>query len=75
MNPGLMADERVRKPYPLLLFGMMIWTFSWYRRAGTVSPRELAQRISALWVHGFRGLGPEGLDHLMPAAGPGLESP
>lgn len=57
MNPGLMADERVRKPYPLLLFGMMIWTFSWYRRAGSVNPRELAQRIAALWVHGFRGIG------------------
>jgi AcrR family transcriptional regulator len=61
MNPGLMADERVRKPYPLLLFGMMIWTFSWYRRTGSVGPKELAQRIAALWVHGFRGLDPGGV--------------
>jgi AcrR family transcriptional regulator len=75
MNPGLMADERVRKPYPLLLFGMMIWTFSWYRRTGTLSPGELAQRIGALRVHGFRGLGPEGLDKLTPATEPRLQSP
>jgi AcrR family transcriptional regulator len=59
MNPGVMADERVRKPYPLLLFGMMIWTFSWYRRSGAVSPGELAQRIAALWMHGILGPVPE----------------
>jgi AcrR family transcriptional regulator len=61
MNPGLMADERVRKPYPLLLFGMMIWTFSWYRRTGSVSPGELARRIASLWVHGFGGLDRNGI--------------
>jgi AcrR family transcriptional regulator len=75
MNPGLMADERVRKPYPLLLFGMMIWTFSWYRRTGTVSPGELAERIAALWIHGFRSLPGEGSGRLTSAAAPILQSP
>ncbi|MDR6861109.1 TetR/AcrR family transcriptional regulator [Variovorax guangxiensis] len=55
INPGLMAEQRVQKPYALLLFGMMIWTFSWYRRSGSISPGELAQRISELFVHGFKG--------------------
>jgi AcrR family transcriptional regulator len=59
INPGLMAEERMQKPYALLLFGMMIWTFSWYRRSGPISPHELAQRISALFVHGFKGLPPQ----------------
>ena len=54
INPELMASERVQKPYSLLLFGMMIWTFSWYRRSGEISPRELARRISHLFVHGFK---------------------
>ena len=40
----------------LLLFGMMIWTFSWYRRNGDITPAELGQRIAALYVHGFKGL-------------------
>jgi len=55
INPKLMAEERVQKPYALLLFGMMIWTFSWYKRSGDITPRELAQRISELFVHGFKG--------------------
>jgi len=58
MNPALMAEQRLQKPYALLLFGMMIWTFSWYRRSGPIAPRELAQRIALLFVHGFKGLPP-----------------
>lgn len=56
INPGLMGEERVQKPYALLLFGMMIWTFSWYRRSGSITPRELAQRISDLFLNGFKAL-------------------
>lgn len=56
INPAFMAEERLQKPYALLLFGMMIWTFSWYRRTGSITPRELAQHISMLFVHGFKAL-------------------
>ncbi len=56
INPEFMAAERLQKPYALLLFGMMIWTFSWYRRTGSITPHELAQRISTLFVHGFKAL-------------------
>lgn len=56
INPGAMRDEAMRKPYSLLLFGMMIWTFTWYRRNGPVAPRELAQHIARLYVHGFQAL-------------------
>jgi hypothetical protein len=54
INPALMADERMRKPYSLLLFGMMIWTFSWYRPGGSIEPAELAKRVSSLILDGFR---------------------
>ncbi|HEY8358246.1 MAG TPA: TetR/AcrR family transcriptional regulator [Ramlibacter sp.] len=53
LNPKLMEPQRVRKPYTLLLYGMMIWTFSWYHRSGEIGPQELAERISHLFVHGF----------------------
>jgi AcrR family transcriptional regulator len=59
MNPELMAAERVQKPYALLLYGMMIWTFTWYRRSGDIGPRELAMRISHLFVNGFRAPAPD----------------
>jgi AcrR family transcriptional regulator len=54
INPELMAQERVQTPYALMLFGMMIWTFTWYRRTGPIPPKELAQRISELFVNGFK---------------------
>ena len=56
INPKPMADARVGKPYALLLFGMMIWTFSWYRRSGPIAPKELAARIADLYANGFRNL-------------------
>jgi len=59
INPGLMAQERLETPYALLLYGMMIWTFTWYRRSGPIAPAELARRISELFVNGFRNIGPD----------------
>lgn len=56
INPQVMAEAQARKPYALLLFGMMIWTFSWYRRNGPIAPPDLAQRIADLFVHGFKDL-------------------
>ncbi len=58
MNPELMEAERVQRPYALLLYGMMIWTFSWYRRSGEIAPGELAHRISHLLVNGFKSPAP-----------------
>ncbi|OGA58418.1 MAG: hypothetical protein A2710_23530 [Burkholderiales bacterium RIFCSPHIGHO2_01_FULL_64_960] len=56
INPEFMAEERLQKPFSLLLFGMMIWTFSWYRRTGSITPHELAHHISTLFIHGFKAL-------------------
>lgn len=55
INPERMANAQVQSPYALLLFGMVIWTFTWYEKNGAISPAELADRISALFLDGFRG--------------------
>lgn len=54
INPGLMKPAKVQAPYAMLLFGMIIWTFTWYQKTGALSPAELAARISHLFVHGFK---------------------
>lgn len=54
INPTLMTPAKVQAPYAMLLFGMIIWTLSWYRKSGAIAPRELAERISQLFVHGFK---------------------
>ena len=55
INPTLMLPDKVQAPYAMLLFGMIIWTFTWYQKSGAISPAELAARISQLFVHGFKG--------------------
>ncbi|MDR7093094.1 TetR/AcrR family transcriptional regulator [Hydrogenophaga laconesensis] len=55
INPERMATPKVNSPYALLLFGMVIWSFTWYERNGPITPAELADRISALFLDGFRG--------------------
>ena len=42
----------------MLLFGMIIWTFTWYRKTGSIAPQELAERISQLFVQGFKNSRP-----------------
>lgn len=54
INPELMRPVKVRTPYAMLLFGMMIWTFTWYEKGGALSTDELALRISRLFLHGFK---------------------
>ena len=56
INPELMAPVKVQTPYAMLLFGMVIWTFTWYQKSGAISPPELAERISQLFIHGFKGM-------------------
>ncbi|WP_198552233.1 TetR/AcrR family transcriptional regulator [Macromonas nakdongensis] len=58
INPQRMARVEVQTPYALLLFGMIIWTFTWYKKSGALKPTELAQHISDLFLNGFRAVGP-----------------
>jgi AcrR family transcriptional regulator len=54
INPEVMSGNRGHPPYSRLLFGMMIWTFTWYRQSGPLAPKELAALISGLFVDGFK---------------------
>ena len=58
MNPVLMKSVEVQAPYAMLLFGMIIWTFTWYRKTGSIGTQELAERISQLFVQGFKNSRP-----------------
>ena len=57
INPALMLPDKVQTPYAMLLFGMIIWTFTWYQKSVSIAPAELAARISHLFVHGFKDSG------------------
>ncbi len=57
INPRLLKPAKLRAPYALFLFGMMIWTFTWYRRDGSIGPEELARRMTDLFLNGFVNAG------------------
>ncbi|WP_101675129.1 TetR/AcrR family transcriptional regulator [Alloalcanivorax mobilis] len=54
INPGVLKQVEVKTPYAMLLFGMLIWTFTWYEKGGSISPEELADRITDLFLYGFK---------------------
>lgn len=60
INPKAMATAEVQAPYALLLFGMIIWTFTWYKKTGALTPAELAARITDLFLNGFGSAQPRG---------------
>lgn len=51
LAPGL--PDEVYKPYTMLLIGILNWTDLWYKPAGKVKPKELCERTSRLFLHGF----------------------
>lgn len=53
INPKRMARAEIQGPYALLLFGMIIWTFTWYKKSGKVKPAELASHIADIFLNGF----------------------
>lgn len=59
INPARMVRIEVQAPYALLLFGMIIWTFTWYKKTGAIKPIELASYISDIFLNGFRSVRPE----------------
>ncbi|MFM1990921.1 MAG: hypothetical protein RJA99_3878 [Pseudomonadota bacterium] len=44
------ADARV---HAMLVYGMLNWTFTWYKPGGAVSPAQLADRIYGMAMHGL----------------------
>jgi AcrR family transcriptional regulator len=55
INPNLMRRRREGASYALFLYGSMISTATWYRRGGGMTPHELADRLTDVFLNGFDG--------------------
>lgn len=53
VNPDAMRKATMRKPYAMMLYGLMNWTYTWYDPAGSVSPPDLTRHMADLFLHGF----------------------
>lgn len=40
----------------MLFFGMINWTYTWYRAEGNVRPEDLADRAVAIFLNGYRAV-------------------
>jgi AcrR family transcriptional regulator len=51
---GPLATERdVLKPITMMLFGMINWTYTWYRPDGPIEPEQLANLAADLFLNGL----------------------
>jgi AcrR family transcriptional regulator len=53
LRPDLAANTLITRLDTMLFFGMINWTYTWYRSDGAVSPHELADRTVDLFINGY----------------------
>jgi AcrR family transcriptional regulator len=53
LNPALAPHAKLRKPYAMMLYGLINWTYVWYDPKGAVAPERLAELAADLLLHGF----------------------
>jgi AcrR family transcriptional regulator len=53
LNPPRFAEPAVAKVHAMLIYGMINWTYTWYRPNGPVSPDALAKHVARLCVEGI----------------------
>ncbi len=53
VNGGAMRKPAMRKPFAMMLFGLVNWTYTWYDSSGSVAPIDLARQMADLFLNGF----------------------
>lgn len=53
IRPDLRDDTRTTHVDTMLFFGMINWTYTWYRHNGPISPDALADRAVDLFLSGY----------------------
>lgn len=58
LRPDLAADRVVAQVDTMLFFGMINWTYTWYRADGPMAPEALAERTVDLFLSGYAAIAP-----------------
>lgn len=53
LRPDLAEDRVMSQVDTMLFFGMINWTYTWYRAEGAVGHQALAERVVALFLGGY----------------------
>lgn len=60
INPARFGDRSSAAAHAMLIYGMLNWTYTWYRPSGRLSLDALADQATHLCLHGIDG-------HVVPA--------
>lgn len=55
MRPDLAQNGQLAPIDTMLFFGMINWTYTWYRADGSITPQMLADRVVDIFVKGYAG--------------------
>ncbi|MWD29890.1 TetR family transcriptional regulator [Aquicoccus sp. SCR17] len=58
LRPDIAEDRVISLVDTMLFFGMINWTYTWYRAEGPVGHQELAERTVDLFLKGYAGISP-----------------
>lgn len=61
IRPDLRADRRLAHVDTMLFFGMINWTYTWYRLSGQITPDTLARRAVDLFLNGYAHISADAL--------------
>ncbi|TAJ77776.1 MAG: TetR/AcrR family transcriptional regulator [Sphingobium sp.] len=56
LRPDMAQNRVLAHVDTMLFFGMINWTYTWYRSDGVVSPDELAERTVEMFLNGFTNI-------------------
>ena len=59
INPSLAKGNRLLKPVTMSLFGMINWSYLWFRPRGPMSRSAYANLVTQIMVDGIAKLGTE----------------
>lgn len=54
LDPSLQGDPQLRKPFAMMFYGLLNWTYIWYDPKGPVAPEQLSALAADLFLNGYK---------------------
>lgn len=56
LRPDLASNTMIARLDTMLFFGIINWTYTWYRSDGEVSPNVLSDRVVDMFINGYASI-------------------
>lgn len=62
IRPEIADHAALRKPIAMMFMGALNWTYTWFRKDGSLTPREYADLVVDLFAHGLPAMTLAGIE-------------